>query len=71
MEYMESMMQSRYEAFEDMIQDYFDELDAVVCNCMAAGVSADQLIVTPPKLDHHFDNSICVTTYIGFKPLME
>lgn len=67
--YMESQMQSRFEAFEDMIQDYFDELDAVICNCMAAGVSADQIVVVPPKLDHKFDNSVCVTSYIGFIPL--
>lgn len=68
MEYMESMMQSRYDAFEDMIQDYYDELDAMICNCMAAGVSSDQLILTLPKLDENFDNTTCVTTYIGFKP---
>lgn len=70
MEYMESMMQSRYEAFEDMLQEYFDDLDATICNCMAAGVSADQLILTQPKMDHNFDSSVCVTTYIGFSPII-
>lgn len=68
MEYMESMMQSRHQAFEDMIQEYYDELDATICNCMAAGVSADRLVLTTPKLDHNFDNSVCVTAYFGFKP---
>ena len=66
MEYMESLMQSRYEAFEDMLEEYFIELDATVCNCLAAGVSADQVVVRLPELDSTFDNSVCVTTYIGF-----
>ena len=66
---MESMMQSRYDAFEDMLEEYFSDLDATICNCMAAGVSEDQLILTLPKLDQIFDSSVCVTTYIGFKPV--
>ncbi len=66
MEYMESMMQSRYEAFEDMLEEYLIELDATVCNCMAAGVSANQIVVTLPELNSTFDHNVCVTTYIGF-----
>ena len=71
MEYIESLMQSRYDAFEDMITDYYEELEGFVSCCMAAGVPADMFIITIPKLDHNFDNTVCVTTHIGFKQLQD
>ena len=67
--YMSMRMDQYYESFENMIQEYFDEFDGFICCCMAAGVSSDQLILTIPKLDHNFDNTVCVTTHVGFKPL--
>lgn len=33
-----------------MMQEFYDELEAIVCCCMAAGVSADQIVATEPKL---------------------
>ena len=48
-------------------EEYPIELDATVCSCMAAGVSADQIVVKLPELDSTFDNNVCVTTYIGFR----
>lgn len=33
-----------------MMREFYEELEGIVCCCMAAGVSADQIISTEPKL---------------------
>lgn len=69
MEYMELMMQQRYEAVEAMFDEFYSELDATICSCMAAGVPASHLILTQPKLDSSFDfSSYEISCYIGFRP---
>ena len=52
---------------KEMIQEFYDELDATICNCMAAGVSADQLILTSPDLTT-MNHSVKIICHIGFKP---
>jgi hypothetical protein len=69
MECMESQIQSRYDALDDMLREFYSELDATICSCMAAGVSADQFVMTLPKLETDVDFSCCCTFYIGFKPI--
>ena len=36
----------------DMINDFHDELEGVVCCCMAAGVSSDMFVIRAPELKH-------------------
>ena len=33
-----------------MMRDFYDELEGVICCAMAAGVSANQIIMTEPKI---------------------
>lgn len=33
-----------------MMLDFYEELDGVICCAMAAGVSANQIIITKPKM---------------------
>ena len=51
---------------KQMISDFYDELEATICNCMAAGVPASAFIVTQPqlKVDGHTASMVC---HIGFK----
>lgn len=33
-----------------MMRDFYEDLEGVICCCMAAGVSANQIIMTEPKM---------------------
>lgn len=32
------------------MKDFYDELEGVICCCMAAGVSTDQVVMTQPRI---------------------
>ena len=48
-----------------LMEEFFCELEATICNCMAAGVPASAFLVTDPELQLH-GNIATVVCHIGF-----
>lgn len=54
----------RHKAVGDIIQELYDDLDATLCNIMAAGIPASHFVLTPPQIE--FDgNSYNLFCHIG------
>lgn len=51
------------------IRDFYEEIEGVMCCCMAAGVSADQVIMSEPKIitDGYNVRMVCGISFEGLK----
>lgn len=64
--YYSSSTMPRNNIARGMIKRFYDELEATICSCMAAGVPASAFIVTEPQLQID-GNTASMVCHIGFK----